>query len=84
MLWLKDRSPDRAAAWFGDLLTAIYSLEMHPERCPLAPEDDVFVPEIRHVLYGKRGGVYRVLFMIAGEEVRVLHARYSARQILVP
>jgi hypothetical protein len=41
--------------------------------------------EIRQLLYGGRRGVYRILFVIRGEEVvRVLAVWHSARQPLPP
>ena len=40
------------------------------------------VPEIRQLLYGRRGGVYRVLFTITGRDIRVLHIRHAAREAL--
>lgn len=48
----------------------------------LAPENDAVEPEIRQLLYGRRGGVYRALFTITGSEVRVFHIRHAVRQAM--
>jgi hypothetical protein len=50
----------------------------------VASESDEFPVEIRQLLYGRRPGVYRVLFTIAADTVRVLHIRLSARDELKP
>lgn len=83
-LWIREHSPVSAAKWFNGLVEAVESLENQPTRCALAPENDAFEEEIRQLLYGKRGGVYRVLFSIAGGTVRVLHIRHGARRLLEP
>jgi plasmid stabilization system protein ParE len=80
--WIKERSPEAAARWFSGFVEAIDSLSTSPQRCGLAPENDAVEPEIRQLLYGRRSGVYRALFTIAGNEVRVLHIRHAARQTM--
>lgn len=37
---------------------------MFPERCAFAQENAFFPEDIRQLLYGKRSGVYRILFTI--------------------
>ncbi len=84
-LWLKERSPERAGHWYEGLLETIFSLENLPTRCPLAPESKDLGKEVRQLLYGKRGRVYRILFGItrddqAGEDVvRIFRVWHSAR-----
>jgi plasmid stabilization system protein ParE len=81
--WIARDSPRRAARWYARLLTAIRSLEEHPRRCPIAPESESVGQEIRQLLYGRRGGVYRILFVIRDESlVRVLAIWHGARQPL--
>jgi len=80
--WLLERSPSTVTKWFNGLAAAIFSLERNPKRCSLAPENDAFEEEIRQLLYGKRGGVYRILFTIVGDTVKVLHLRHGARRFL--
>ena len=78
--WIKERSPEAADRWFNGFVDAISSLSIAPERCGLAAENDAVEPEIRQLLYGRRSGVYRAIFTIMGEEVRILHIRHAARQ----
>ena len=83
-LWIHGDSPANAARWRRGLLEAVQSLSQQPTRCPLAPENVWFKQEIRQLLYGKRGGVYRVLFVIGEKTVSILHVRHSAREFLQP
>jgi mRNA-degrading endonuclease RelE of RelBE toxin-antitoxin system len=48
-----------------------------PQRCPAIPED----PQFRHLLYGKKPHIYRVIFVIEETEkvVTVLTVRHGAR-----
>ena len=82
--WIESASPQRAHKWAKGLMEAIYSLKIFPGRCPLAPENAVFNEEIRQHLYGKRGGVYRILFTIQKDAVHILYVRHSARQWVTP
>jgi len=82
--WLAERSPLNAARWFNRLVATLETLRTRPERCGLAPESEFVGEEIRQLLYGKRTGVYRVLFVIRQRQVRVLHIRHAARQPLPP
>ena len=81
-LWIREDSPERATRWRKGLLKQIERLETLPERCPLAPENQFFAEEIRQLLYGRRGGVYRILFTSEKDTVYVLHIRHGARQVL--
>ncbi len=80
--WLYERSPEAAVRWYRGLRQAIESLAEHPQRCPLAPENEQFEEEIRQLLYGRRRGVYRLLFTIEGDTVSVLYIRHSAQDVL--
>lgn len=82
--WIAERSPVRAARWHGRLLQAIQSLGSLPERCGLAPESETYGEPIRQLLYGKRRGIYRILFVVRGDTVSVLHVRHGAQQFLDP
>ena len=86
-LWISQFSPDRAAKWYDGLLTAIESLSEFPLRCPIAPENDRFAPELRQLIYGRITSAYRILFTIfespdpsEDPEVRILHVRHGARR----
>jgi plasmid stabilization system protein ParE len=80
--WIRERAPEAAARWFNGFADALNSLAEFPDRCGLAPENDAFEPEIRQLLYGRKSGIYRVIFTITGREVRVLHIRHAARTAL--
>ncbi|MGZ8218254.1 type II toxin-antitoxin system RelE/ParE family toxin [Methylomagnum sp.] len=65
-LFIRKEAPTRAEAWLQGMIAAIHSLEKMPNRCAKAPESQELGMEIRQLLYGKRPGVYRVLFLLAG------------------
>ena len=69
---------DAAVKWYGGLKEAILSLEEHPERCPETPENT----KLRHLLYGHKPHVYRVIYRVTErhKQVDVLHIRHGARK----
>jgi len=81
-LWLLERSPRDAERWFHGLWTAIESLAELPTRCPLAPESLALRRGIRQRLFGKPPNVYRILFVVVNDEVRILRIRHGARKRL--
>jgi plasmid stabilization system protein ParE len=81
-IYLAQRAPRAAERWVNGLEDAILSLRMFPRRCAIAPERREFPEEIRHLLYGRGRGTYRVLFVIRGKTVRVLHVRHGARRAM--
>jgi len=77
--WYAERSSDAAQRWHAGITRAINSLAKLPTRCPVAQEDSkVLGCEVRLLLYGKRRGVYRILFSIVGDTVWILRIRHSA------
>jgi plasmid stabilization system protein ParE len=82
--WLANRSERAARHWHAALREKVLSLEEHPERCPLAAEAESLGLPLRELLFGKRSGVYRILFTVEGESVNVLHVRHAARDWLRP
>ncbi len=81
-LWLAERNPDAADKWFDAIYDIIGSLELFPERCPLAPESKFLNLEIREIFHGRRKHKYRILFIVIRDEVHVLHVRHGARLTL--
>jgi plasmid stabilization system protein ParE len=81
-LWLAEQAPDAADRWFDSSYDTIGSLEIFPERCPLAPESEFFNSEIREIFHGRRQHKYRILFTVTENEVHVLHLRHGARLAL--
>lgn len=71
-----------AARWFNGLEGAVYSLEDMPNRCPVAPESRKAGRPLRHLLYGKKPHVYRVIFDISDRQrlVTVLTIRHGAME----
>jgi plasmid stabilization system protein ParE len=67
-----------ARVWFNGLEVAVLSLDQNPARCPVTPEN----PGLRHLLFGRKGYVYRVIYAIdeAHGLVTVLHIRHGARR----
>lgn len=73
-----------ANRWFDGLQRAIFSLERFPFRCAVAPENRNVRSPIRHLLYGRKPHVYRVLFRVWERKriVAVVHVRYGGRDRL--
>ncbi len=65
-----------ALRWYRGLKRAVLSLEELPNRCPATPEN----PRLRHLLYGRKPHVYRVIYRVLEREkrVEVLHLRQGA------
>jgi plasmid stabilization system protein ParE len=82
--WLRERSPVHATRWFNGLAEAVAGLAVMPKRWGLARERRHFNEEIRQALYGRRGGVYRILFVVRVDVVHVIHIRHAARLELSP
>ena len=80
--WIGARSSDVARAWYFGLKDAIRTLRNIPNRCPVTPEDG----SLRHLLYGRKPHVYRVIYRVMEEQkqVEVLHIRHGARDEFAP
>jgi toxin ParE1/3/4 len=66
-----------ATKWFLGLIDAIEGLAEHPHRHPVTMED----PALRHLLYGNKPHVYRIIYSIgiAAQRVEIIHVRHHAR-----
>ena len=73
---LAENSP-QAEKWFNGMARAMYSLEQYPKRAPMTPENR----NLRHLLYGKKPYIYRVIFKIdvKTSTVYILHIRPPGR-----
>ena len=81
--WLiSQHAVEAGLRWRQGLEEAIASLSDLPARCPLAPENKSFPFEVRHLLYGRKPHVYRVLLTIEGNTVFILHIRHARRNPL--
>jgi plasmid stabilization system protein ParE len=69
---------EAALNWYRGLKDAVLSLEKMPNRCPVTREKD----QLRHLLYGRKPHVYRVIYRVLEKEkrVEVLHIRHGARR----
>jgi toxin ParE1/3/4 len=67
-----------AATWFLGLRVAIYSLENLPHRGAHTPEDR----SLRHLLYGKKPHIYRIIYSIdeAARTVNIAQIRHGAQE----
>ena len=79
---LSQQAGDTGIRWFRNLEEAIASLAAFPKRCALAPENSRFPFEVRHLLYGRKPHVYRILFTIENDTVYVLHIRHGRRKFV--
>jgi hypothetical protein len=59
-LWSLRRPPAGSTDW----RKAAFALATHPNRCPAAPEIRKVKRKLRHLLYGKKPHVYRVIYEI--------------------
>lgn len=84
LTWLAAQSLQAAGRWHAALLEKIQTLDDRPERCPLASEAERLGIELRQLLFGKRRGVYRILFTIDQHTVNIHHIRHAARDWLQP
>lgn len=73
--------PD-AIRWMERFEAAILTLAERPERCSLSRESRRMKVELRDFLFGKRPNVYRVVFVIDEDTVRVLRICRSQRGTL--
>jgi plasmid stabilization system protein ParE len=73
-------SSDAALNWYRGLKQSILSLEQHPSRCAETPE----VGKLRHLLYGTKPHIYRIIYRVLErqKQVDVLHIRHGARKPL--
>jgi plasmid stabilization system protein ParE len=69
---------EAARKWYWGLREAVLSLEEVPFRCSVTPEKG----QLRHLLYGRKPYIYRVIFRVLEKEkrVEVLHIRHGARR----
>jgi plasmid stabilization system protein ParE len=80
--WTAARAPTTAARWLEHFQDALRRLNTNPQLWPHAREQRKVDVELREMLYGKRPNVYRVVFMIDGDIVRVLRIRRAQRRML--
>lgn len=81
--WIAKQSPSAADRWFHQFVEALLSLEDDPQRCGLAPESAAVPHEVRQFVFRPgRGRVFRALFTIVEDEVRVLRIRGAGQDLV--
>ena len=78
----RTRSSTIALRWLRGIRSKINTLKTSPHRCPVDPDSAAYGQEVRVLIYGKRRGVYRVLFTIRDDIVYILTVRHSAQRRL--
>jgi plasmid stabilization system protein ParE len=76
---IAEHSLERAEKWYRGLFEKIETLKKYPRRCPRAPESEDYGEELLYLTYGKRGGVYRILFTIRDDVIRIVALHHGAR-----
>lgn len=81
--WLGKRSPKGAYSWVDAYEDALARIKRDPLSFGEAPERVRPPRDIRHVLFKtRRGKYYRAVFIVVGDEVRVLRVRAPHQRIL--
>ena len=83
--YIYKRSPQGSAAWVNALEKATRRLADHALGCSEADENERFDIEVKQSFFKtKRGRVYRLVFTIADDEVRILRVRGSGQGPIEP
>lgn len=83
LVWfVEQRALDAGGRWHDQLLAKVTTLEQNPERCSLADEAEELGIDVRELLFGRRKGMYRILFWINGKRVEILRIRHASRDSL--
>lgn len=80
--WAASNAPEAAARWLTRFENALSTLSHNPERCPFARENSKVDLEVREFLFGRRPHVFRVIFTIEADTVRVLRILRAQRRFL--
>lgn len=72
-------SPTSAARWLTAIRATIARLATDAEQCAEAVEAAALGIDLRYVLHGRQGQVYRVLFTFDDTTVHVLRVRHAAQ-----
>src|SRR5688572_29255394 len=81
-IWAARNAPDTAARWLRRFQDSLQTLSENPQQYPLAAESRKTDVELRQFLFGKRPNVFRVLFVIEEDVVRILRILRAQRRFL--
>ncbi len=85
LTYLSERSPEGAARLIASFDQATERLGNNPFVAGIAPESEDLDEEIRHIMFRTRAGrTYRALFVVVGDEVRILRVRGSGQSTVKP
>jgi hypothetical protein len=75
--WIAERSLQGALNWSNAMQAALGRLRTNPLGCARAEEaDDISEYDLRQILFKtSRGRTYRIVFIVAGNQVHVLRIR---------
>ncbi len=83
--YIHGRSPQGATAWLDAYRRVRIRLTSHADSYGYADENEHFAIEVRQALFRTRfGRVYRLLFTIVGDEVRILRVRGTGQAPIEP
>jgi plasmid stabilization system protein ParE len=81
-LWAAKNAPETARLWLARFQAALETLGEHPQRFGFAAEHKKVKRELRQLLFGKRPNVFRAVFLIDGDVVRIIRIRRASRRAL--
>ena len=70
--FVRRHAPQTVDRWFERLFVSTKTLESNPQRCPIARESARVAIEIREFHFGRRPNLFRILFTIDDNKVRIL------------
>lgn len=83
--WIGERSRDGATRWWTALMLAVFKLAENPSSYGFAPENELADDELRQFLFKTRHGrTYRGVFILVGDEIKVLRIRGPGQPPLKP
>ena len=83
--WYFEQDPAVAIPWYRGFRDAIRALSDNPHSHGLSRENDLFVDELRDLLYGSgRKKTHRAISRITGDCVEVIAIRHHAQRDLTP
>jgi plasmid stabilization system protein ParE len=81
-LWAAKSAPETAGLWLARFQAALLTLAEQPERSGFAPEHKKLKRELRQLLFGRKPNVFRAVFLIDGNVVRIIRIRRGSRRQL--
>jgi plasmid stabilization system protein ParE len=74
--WIAQRSQQGADSWLDAYEQLLIRLAEQPDSCAAAAEDSQCSVPLKQALFGTRQGrIYRAVFTIVGDQVRILRVR---------